>query len=67
MLSELLLQELGGIIRRLENRVRTSPRWANVLQEDTTDASLQVVLEGLEDAICALVMLHIQIRERHSK
>lgn len=62
MRSEVLVAELAGLIRRLERRIQTNPKYAAVLDVDTTDEALQHVLEGVEDAICGLVMLHIQLR-----
>lgn len=62
MNSELLAGELGGIIRRLEHRIKTTPRYAQILEQDSEDESLAQTLGALEDAICGLVMLHIQLR-----
>lgn len=65
MRSDLLVSELGSIIRRLEHRIKTTPRYAAVLEDvDTQDEALQVALDGIEDAIAGLVMLHIQLRQR---
>lgn len=66
MRSEVLVNELAGIVRRMEQRINRSPKYAALLEQDSTDQSLQVVLEGIEDAIAGLVMLHIQLR-RDSK
>lgn len=63
MRSELLVGELAGIIRRLENRIKTTPKYASLLQQDTEDAALELTLDGIEDAIAGLVLLHIHLRE----
>lgn len=65
MRSDLLVSELGSLIRRLENRIRTNPRYAAVLEEDRAEDALQHTLDGIEDAIAGLVMLHIQLRRNH--
>lgn len=62
MRSDLLVIELGSLIRRLERRIQSHPRYAAVLEVDTTDEAVQHALEGIEDAIAGLVMLHIQLR-----
>lgn len=65
MRSELLIGELAGIIRRLEINIRSNPRYASLLDVDTQDEALAHVLEGIEDAIAGLVVLHIQLRRDH--
>lgn len=65
MESELLGNELAGIIARLNHRLRTDPKYARTMTRDTQDNSLELALEGIEDAICGLVMLHIQLRREH--
>lgn len=62
MRSEQLRPELAGIISRLEHRILTDPRFAQVLGRDTADNSTTLTLQGIEDAIVGLVMLHIQMR-----
>lgn len=62
MRSEELRPELAGIISRLEHRILTDPRYAQVLGRDTADNSTTLTLQGIEDAIVGLVMLHIQMR-----
>lgn len=64
MRSEELITELAGLIRRLERKVRTSPRLADLLDVDTEQESQQQALDALEDAIVALVVLHIQLRRK---
>lgn len=62
MRTELLIQELAGVIRRLEGRITRDPKYARLFEVDTTDEALQHTLEGIEDAVAGLVMLHIQLR-----
>lgn len=62
MRSELFTQELAGVIRRLESRITRDPKYARLFDVDTPDEALQHTLDGIEDAIAGLVMLHIQLR-----
>lgn len=62
MRSEELRPELAGLIARLEHRILTDPRYAQVLGRDQAENSVAFTLQGLEDAIVGLVMLHIQMR-----
>lgn len=62
MRSEELRPELAGLIARLEHRILADPRYAQVLGRDTADNSTSFTLQGIEDAIAGLVMLHIQMR-----
>lgn len=64
MRSEILTTELASIIRRLQHRIESTPRYAALLDVDTQDEALAHVLEGIEDAIAGLVVLHIKTRER---
>ena len=67
MNSDLLVTELAGLIRRLEHRINTNPKYAEVLGWGSEDEAVQLVLDGLEDAICGLVLLHIQTRKRNGR
>lgn len=62
MRSEELQGEIAGLISRLALRMRTDPGMARALQRDTEDHSVNITLDGIEEAIIGLVMLHIQVR-----
>lgn len=59
MLSEDLIAELGALIRRLERRIRLENVYTDRTPED-------VALQGIEDAIIGLVLLHIQMRKQNN-
>lgn len=65
MRSEELTNELAGLISRLSHRIQRHPTYTTVLQRDTQDQSLSLTLDGIEDAICGLILLHIQLRRDH--
>lgn len=62
MRTEELQNELAGLINRMSLRLVRDPKYARALQRDTQDNSVDLTLDGIEDAICGLVMLHIQLR-----
>lgn len=64
MESEPLINELAGVIRRLERRIREDSRYVGPLEADTQDAAERFTLAGLEDAIVGLLILHIQLRQK---
>lgn len=66
MRSEEVSSELAGIIGRLRTRLNVDPSFARALALDNEAHTEQVVLEGIEQAITGLVMLHIQVRRRRS-
>lgn len=63
MRSEELQAEVAGIVGRLGTRLQRDPRFAQALLRDTEENSVQTTLEGIEEAILGLVMLHIQVRQ----
>ena len=67
MRSEELSGELGSLIRRMEQRIRTNPMYADLLQQGDNDAELYHVLSALEDAIVGLILLHIRTRQEFGK
>lgn len=67
MRSEELSGELGSLIRRMEQRIRTNPMYADLLQQGGSDAEMYHVLSALEDAIVGLVLLHIRTRQEFGK
>lgn len=62
MRSEELQAEVAGIIGRLGTRLHRDPNIARSLLRDTEENSVDTALEGIEEAILGLVMLHIQLR-----
>jgi hypothetical protein len=62
--SDILLSELAGLIRRMERRISTDPKYADVLAWGSQEEAEHLVLNGLEDAIAGLALLHIQTRKR---
>ena len=62
MRSEELNSELAGILTRMRSRILADPALAKALALDNQDHSKQVILEGIEQAILGLVMLHMQVR-----
>ena len=67
MRSEQLSGELGSLIRRMEQRIRSHPMYADLLSSGTDDAELYHVLSSIEDAIVGLVLLHIRMRQEFEK
>lgn len=67
MRSEELTGELGSLIRRMEQRIRTHPMYSDLLAQGELDADLFHVLTALEDAIVGLVLLHIRTRQEFQK
>lgn len=64
MRSEEVQGEVAGIIGRLGTRLQRDPEFARALVRDTEENSVSVALDGIEEAILGLVMLHIQVRRR---
>lgn len=62
MRSEELNSELAGILTRMRQRILADPAMAKALALDNQKHSEQVILEGIEQAILGLVMLHMQVR-----
>ncbi len=67
MRSEQLSGELGSLIRRMEQRIRSHPMYADLLSSGSDDAELYHVLSSIEDAIVGLVLLHIRMRQEFEK
>lgn len=62
MRTDELNAEVAGLIARLSIRMRTDPELARSMNRDTPDSSVDLTLQGIEDAILGLVQLHIQVR-----
>ena len=67
MRSEEVAGEVAGIIGRLGTRLQRDPALAQSLTRDTEENSVETALEGIEEAILGLVMLHIQVRRRDAR
>lgn len=60
MNSDELQGEIAGILGRLSVKMRTDPMMARALLRGTQDTEL--ILDGIEEAIIGLVLLHINVR-----
>lgn len=60
MIHEEFQSELAGLIGRLSTKVLKDPRVTRAMAYG--DGAEELVLDGLEEAIIGLVLLHINIR-----